>query len=113
MAKPIYLVGGSKGGVGKSLVSMALLDDLQQRQEALLLIECDTGNPDVWKSYKDTVPTDIINLDEIDGWIQLVNVCGDQPDSTVIVNTAARNNKGVSAYGVTLNNTLAELERVN
>jgi Mrp family chromosome partitioning ATPase len=29
MAKRIYLVGGSKGGVGKSLVSMAVLDHLQ------------------------------------------------------------------------------------
>ena len=29
----------------------------------------------------------------------------------VVVNTAARNNKGVSAYGETLNGTLAELRR--
>lgn len=28
---PIYLVGGSKGGVGKSFVALALADHLQRR----------------------------------------------------------------------------------
>lgn len=52
-----------------------------------------------------------MNLDEADGWIQLVNLCDSNPDSVFVVNTAARNNKGVSAYGETLNSTLAELKR--
>ena len=30
MAKPIYLIGGRKGGVGKSIVSMALVDYLHE-----------------------------------------------------------------------------------
>jgi len=42
-----------------------------------------------------------VNLDEADGWIQLVNTCDRYPESTVVINTAARNNRGVSAYGVT------------
>ena len=29
MTQPIYLVGGGKGGVGKSMLSMALLDHLR------------------------------------------------------------------------------------
>ncbi|MFP3277793.1 MAG: protein mobD, partial [Paraburkholderia sp.] len=28
---PIYLVGGGKGGVGKSVVALALVDHLQRR----------------------------------------------------------------------------------
>ncbi|MBQ5158889.1 protein mobD, partial [Citrobacter freundii] len=48
MAKSIYLIGGSKGGVGKSLVTMATVDYLQERGESVLLIESDTSNPDVW-----------------------------------------------------------------
>ena len=111
MAKSIYLIGGSKGSVGKSLVTMATVDYLQERGESVLLIESDTSNPDVWKAYKESTETELVNLDEADGWIQLVNLCDSKPDSVVVINTAARNNKGVSAYGETLNSTLAELKR--
>ena len=111
MAKRIYLIGGSKGGVGKSMVTMATVDYLQQQGETVLLIESDTGNPDVWKAYRETTETELVNLDDADGWIQLVNLCDSHPESVVVVNSAARNNLGVSAYGETLNGTLAELKR--
>jgi hypothetical protein len=111
MAKKIYLIGGSKGGVGKSMVSMATIDYLQEQGESILLIESDTSNPDVWKGYHDSVVTELVNLDEADGWIQLINLCDSNQDSIVVINTAARNNTGVSAYGTTLNSTLAELQR--
>ncbi|WP_065497333.1 protein mobD [Burkholderia sp. CCA53] len=109
--KPIYMVGGSKGGVGKSAVSIGVIDTLQARSEKILLIESDTSNPDVWKMYKGEVKAELINLDEANGWIDLVNVCHENSDAVVVVNTAARNNKGVAAYGETLNSTLAELGR--
>lgn len=111
MAKNIYLIGGSKGGVGKSMVTMALVDLLVSMGENVLLIESDTGNPDVWKTYKEEVETELIDLDQADGWIELVNLCEGKPDAVVVINTAARNNLGVSAYGETLNSTLAELKR--
>ena len=47
MAKNIVLIGGSKGGVGKSLVTMATVDLLQEAGESVVLIESDTSNPDV------------------------------------------------------------------
>ena len=111
MARNIYLIGGSKGGVGKSMVTMATVDYLLERGESVLLIESDTSNPDTWKAYKDTTETELLNLDEADGWIQLVNLCDSKPDSVVVINTAARNNKAVKEYGETLNSTLAELKR--
>lgn len=111
MAKNIYLIGGSKGGVGKSFVTMSVIDYLQERNENVLLVESDTSNPDVYKAYKDDTQSELINLDEPDGWVHLINTCDSKPDSTVVINTAARNNKGVSAYGETLNSTLAELNR--
>jgi len=111
MARNIYLVGGSKGGVGKSLVAMAMIDYLQERGESVLLIESDTSNPDTWKAYKDVTDTELLNLDEADGWIQLVNLCDSKSDSVVVINTAARSNKGVTAYGETLSSTLDELKR--
>lgn len=111
MAKSIYLIGGSKGGVGKSLVTMATVDYLQDRGESVLLIETDTSNPDAWRSYKDSIETSLINMDEANGWIELVNLCDEKPDSVVVVNTAARNNNGVNAYSGTLSGTLKELKR--
>ena len=111
MAKRIYLIGGSKGGVGKSMVTMATVDYLQQQGETVLLVESDTGNPDVWKAYRETTEAELVDLDGADGWIQLVNLCDSRPESVVVVNSAARNNQGVSAYGETLNGTLAELKR--
>ncbi len=111
MTKPIYIIGGSKGGVGKTFVSIGMIDNLQQQSKEILLIESDTSNPDVWKMYKDEIKTELIDLDDANGWIDLVNVCDQHPNSVVVVNTAARNNKGVTAYGETLNNTLVELKR--
>ena len=107
----IFVVGGGKGGVGKSKVSGALVDVLIERGTDVLLVESDTSNPDVWKMYKDEVKCELIDLDGADGWIDLVNVCDANKNHTVVVNTAARNNKGVSEYGQTLNSTLAELDR--
>lgn len=111
MKKKIYLVGGSKGGVGKSMVTMALIDYLQKKDEGVLLVESDTSNPDVWKAYRDEVESHLLNLDEANGWIELVNVIDAAKDKTPVINTAARNNQGVSKYGDTLASTLGELSR--
>lgn len=113
MSKPIYLVGGSKGGVGKSMVTMALIDFLQSNGESVVLIETDTSNPDVWKTYGETIKSELVNLEEADGWIKLINICGDESnkESIVIINTRAANNQGVQKYGETLNSTLEELGR--
>ena len=111
MNKPIYLVGGSKGGVGKSMLSMGLTHFLIESGEKVFLIDADTSNPDVFKSYKDEVDSEIVNLDDADGWVRFVDICDEHKDSTVVVNTAARNNVGVAAYGATLSRSLEELER--
>lgn len=113
MSKPIYLVGGSKGGVGKSMVTMALIDYLQGNGESVVLIETDTSNPDVWKTYGESINGELVNLEEADGWIKLINICGDDAnkESTIVINTRAANNQGVQKYGETLNSTLEELGR--
>jgi Mrp family chromosome partitioning ATPase len=71
----IYWVGGGKGGVGKSMMTLATVDHLLEQGANVLLVECDTSNPDVWKAYKEEVETELIDLDEADGWIHLVNTC--------------------------------------
>jgi len=108
---PLYLVSGSKGGVGKSLVTLALIDYLQRHNQMPMLVETDTSNPDVMKTIQPEIGCMAFDLDHADGWISLVNLCDEQQDKPVVVNTAARSNHGVARYGSTLGNTLDELKR--
>jgi hypothetical protein len=105
----IYWIGGSKGGVGKSMMTVAMLDHLLEQGSKVVLVECDTSNPDVWKAYREQVETELINLDEADGWIHLVNTCDRHREGVVVINTAARNNLAVKQYGETLDSSLQEL----
>jgi hypothetical protein len=111
MTKNIYWVGGGKGGVGKSMVSMALLDYLLGKSIPVLLVESDTSNPDVFKAYKNSLPCELVDLDCVDGWIQVVNTCDANRDKTVVVNTPARSAAGVAKFGSTLGSSLSELGR--
>ena len=111
MSKAIFLVGGGKGGVGKSLMSMALLDFLQAGGREPFLVETDTSVPDVFKAYQEEIAGELVNLDEREGWIELVNLVECKPDSTFVINTGARNQTGVSNFGRTLSKALGELRR--
>ena len=108
----MYFVGGSKGGVGKSFVSMALADYLTQcKGRRIKLVESDTSNPDVGKTFREDENTEVISfrLDEADGWIELVNIC-DGSDRDIVVNSAARSNEAVANFGGTLTGSLDELK---
>jgi hypothetical protein len=111
MGKPVYIVSGSKGGVGKSIVAMSLIHYLAKRGEKLLLVDADTANPDVGKAYGKTTETVYINLDEKDGWMDLVNRLAEQQDETVVINTPARSGEGVRRYGTLLTESMQELGR--
>lgn len=111
MAKPIYYCGGDKGGVGKSMMSMAAIDFFVERGERVVLVETDTANADVWKCYNKTAESLLIDLDIANGWAKLVDRLKDIPDSIVVINTPARSLKGVQKFGVVLDSSLAELKR--
>ncbi|CAE6859370.1 hypothetical protein R75465_07580 [Paraburkholderia aspalathi] len=108
---PIYLVGGSKGGVGKSFVALALADYLLRQDIRAALVETDTSNPDVMKAVQGEMRCIAYNLDDADGWIGLVNFCDEQRDAAIVVNTAARSQTGVEQFGATLAGALGELRR--
>jgi hypothetical protein len=112
---PIYYVGGSKGGVGKSQLSFALVDYLLGREKNVLLLETDSANPDLYKTYlpheNEKLTCKLVNLDYAEGWIELVNFCGEKPGHVAVVNSAARSTTGMERYGETLKETLGELER--
>jgi NUBPL iron-transfer P-loop NTPase len=111
MTKPVYMISGSKGGVGKSIVSMAVTHYLLKREEALLLVDADTANPDVGKAYGKAVETAYFNLDEKEGWMDLANVLGEHFDRTVVINTPARSGEGVKLYGTLLTESMQDLDR--
>ena len=115
MNAAIYYVGGSKGGVGKSMMSFALIDYLRCQKKNVLLLETDNSNPDVWKAHHEHESPALvckpINLDTAEGWIELVNHCDAFPEHIAVVNSAARSNAGMEKYGATLKETLGELQR--
>lgn len=107
----IYLVGGGKGGVGKSIVSMSLIDFLIQQREKVLLVETDTSNPDVMKCYQNEVISVALNLDHVDGWMDLITQCDNHKNHVVVINSAARNDHAVQTYGDRLQQALPLLKR--
>ena len=111
MEKPILLVGGGKGGVGKSLLSIALVDYVSVTDGRPFLVETDTSVPDVYKTYGGEIGADQVNLDEREGWIELLNLVESHPEDTIVVNTGARNQTGVSNFGRTLRKALPQLKR--
>jgi hypothetical protein len=111
MSKALILVGGGKGGVGKSLFSMAVVDFLESTNATPFLIETDTSVPDVFKTYRETIEGELVNLDEREGWIELVNLVDSHPDNTIVINTGARNQTGISNFGKTLSKALPQLDR--
>lgn len=103
---PIIMISGSKGGVGKSIVSMTALDLLGS---AATLVETDTSNPDVAKAYAKTNETHALDLDDRSGWIDLINLA-DATDGPLLINGAARSIDGLKNAPI-LGNALKELGR--
>jgi len=110
---PIFLIGGCKGGVGKSMVGEALVDDLLRRGARVLLVETDISVPDVWRAYEHMPGVEglTLDLDDVDGWIVLGTTLSRHPGRVVVVNTAARNDRGIVSYGSMLTRALAKLRR--
>ena len=108
---PIIFAAGSKGGVGKSLICCSIIDYIDDLNKKFIFVETDTSNPDVAKAYQSSVQTKVINMDTSDGWLLFIDTCDSNPDSIIIVNTAARSNTGVDKFGANLNNSLCELNR--
>lgn len=111
MKPSIYMVGGSKGGVGKSMIAIAMIDYMKERGEKMMLVETDTSNPDVAKTYSEIVQTETIDLDGRDGWMAMLDCIDKHKDANIIINSAARNNLSVAKYGSMLDDHLPELDR--
>jgi hypothetical protein len=113
MRKAIYYVGGSKGGIGKSLISTVLVQFLLDKyggNRTVHLIETDESNPDVGRIYSGKIPVTPLVLDERDtGWITFFDILEHGGDGAIfVVNSAARSSHGIEANGRNFSAALAE-----
>ena len=111
----VCYVGGSKGGVGKSLFSFALADFLLNQEKSVLLVDTDTDNPDVYKAHKDldlpNLRCQMNALDDADGWADLLDMVQNYPDHAVVINAAARTKTSTASYGDIMQGALKEMDR--
>lgn len=113
MAKNLIYVGGSKGGTGKSMVCMALVDYLRKMfpQDEVLLFETDSSNPDVGRLYKkkNRIQAKGLLLTEEDfGWMKLIDEIDGTDAKHVIINSMAASNLGIEKQGNLLDRNILE-----
>jgi hypothetical protein len=103
MKDTIFYVGGGKGGVGKSMASMTLVQFLIDRygdSKTINLIETDDSNPDVGRIYKGKIPMTGATMDEDEkGWILVTSLIEQSRDTLFVINSAARSNMGIRKNG--------------
>jgi hypothetical protein len=99
----IFYVGGGKGGVGKSMISFALVQFLIDRfgdEKTVHIIETDESNPDVGRVYKSVIPMTAAALDDQEaGWIRMANAVERERDALFVINSAARSSSGIRKHG--------------
>lgn len=107
----IFIVGGGKGGVGKTMVTMSVVDSLLEKGEKVILVESDDSNPDTYKALKDLVPSSILNLDTETGYMGLCDIIETNKDTCIVVNTGARATAAIVTHSGIVVDVLRELKR--
>jgi hypothetical protein len=106
----IIVIGGGKGGVGKSTVSLALLDALLHAGNDPVYVETDDSNPDVYKAVSKLVTSELCNLDDESGWIKLGGIIEANQKTNIVVNTAARITDSLVEHGSILADVASALK---
>lgn len=93
--KKVFFSHGEKGGVGKSMCSLMLIETLYKKHgpEAVMLIECDASNPDAGRKayHLDGLRLETADLREAEGWMELANLIESAPEScTIVINLPAQ-----------------------
>jgi hypothetical protein len=102
--KNLVYVGGGKGGTGKSIVSMALVDYFRKTfpQDEILLIETDSANPDVGRLYQKTkgvLSVGMVLNEDDSGWMEMIDRIDETSARHIIVNSMAASNLGIRQQG--------------
>ena len=109
--KNLVYVGGSKGGTGKSMVCMALVDYFRSTfpGDEIMLIETDSSNPDVGRLYHKTegvISRGFFLNEEDSAWMTMVDAIAKTPARHVIINSMAASNLGIQNHGALLDNNI-------
>lgn len=107
----IIMVGGGKGGVGKTTVAIGLVDSLLTNGKQVMVVETDESNPDAHFALESIVQSEICNLEDIEGWVKLSEIVEQNKDKYIVINTAAGVVKHIKAHGKLLSDTAKELKR--
>jgi hypothetical protein len=84
------LVHGDKGGVGKSMVSSVVADQLMTAGVKVAIIDADTRNPDVVRMFSDSeCPHTCLNLRASDGWMDVIDFVHSHPGHTFVLSMPA------------------------
>lgn len=121
-APPVYLIAGGKGGVGKSMLALVVIDQLRLASKRVLYFESDTSNPDVWQCLEpdpknapgegiEGVTLYTVRLEEEESWADMVNAIEEHRDHVVVIGTASRTTESIRTHGHILRETLPGLER--
>lgn len=113
--KNVTYVGGSKGGTGKSLTSMALVDYLRKTfpDDKVMLIDTDSSNPDVGRLYRGRYGMTVegVLLDDAEkGWISMVEMIGDTDAKHIVINSMAASNIGIQTQGKLFEESIQSLD---
>ena len=109
--KNLVYVGGSKGGTGKSMVCMALMNYFRNNfpEDEVLLIETDSSNPDVGRLYQRTngvISRGYFLNEEDSAWMTMVDTIAKTSARHIIVNSMAASNLGIQNHGALLDNNI-------
>ena len=109
--KNLIYVGGSKGGTGKSMVCMALVDYFRKNylKDEILLFETDSSNPDVGRLYKNTkgvILEGLVLNEEETGWMEMIDAIDATKAKHVIINSMAASNSGIQTQGSLLDENI-------
>lgn len=88
------VIHGDKGGVGKSMVAMALADYLMNSGAKVAIVEADTQNPDVSRMFGTNLPVAQTNVRSENGWMDVMDFVMKHPGHDIIMNTPA----GIGEY---------------
>lgn len=82
---PIIIVGGDKGGLGKSLVARILATLLRSAAYQVMGFDCDARNAHLDRYYRNVMPVTRAYLRHADGWGLLLDAWENSPSEAVLL----------------------------
>lgn len=99
MNSRIIYVSGDKGGVGKTMTSIGIADHMLRDKIQCRMIETDTGTPDAALIMKEEIRCDALDTTKEAPWHDLLRICEENNDESIVINAGARDNVALKAWG--------------